>query len=526
LTILRRFPRHLAADEPGKAFSEVVGGLGGELDVKSVQLGRVRRAHAIGDAGEERDLFLLAGLHDLTSDDLELTRIRLAAAAAVAATLTDGSSMPDARAAAVARLPDLLGLPADSFPSWPAETDETGAQARLAAALGRLVSYPSELDLLRAAIESVIALHRAGNGTVSALLGAAATHLELGLDSTVDAEDDYWHVAYCRDLLRLVRQEPPGSRPAATTPTPAVDLLALEENPFRQQDSDPIDRRNGDHFQILRSGFETVPATVRVVGVGDRTVEPMVVNLDTGFGVAFTGSVPDGQELRFESDGRVTLAGSSVARLSYSFSGGVYADATQTDSQRDFVFQGDAATGQLATFAVTQPVDDAFDPNAIFPHTDGLLDTASLVVGESRWAFFVRAASFGRTAETPASELAVPVFEAGVFDSSVFEPDTSAGAPSSGKVGFSWLEHEPFAARLWIPLRFSTLDIDGEVPVKERLRLLLDRHRAAGIHIYVDYADDRWTMPTGILREAGSGDPLGTVITGTALWATQTTPTT
>jgi hypothetical protein len=247
----------------------------------------------------------------------------------------------------------------------------------------------------------------------------------------------------------------------------------------------------------------------------------MVVNLDTGFGVVFTGSVPDAQELRFEADGRVTLAGASVARLSYSFSGGLFAAATQS-FPGDFVFAGGSAAAQVATFAVTTPIPDAFDPGAVFPHTEGLLGAATLPVGESRWAFFVRTADYGRAAASPADELAVPVFNSAVFDGSVFEPVTSVGSPSSGKVGFSWQEHEPFATRLWIPLRFSTLDETGEVPVNERLRLLLDRHRSAAIHVYVEYADSRWTVPGGLVRDVGSGEPLGTVIEGTALWGTGT----
>jgi hypothetical protein len=522
LTILRRFPRHLEVDDPGKLFTDVVNGLGGELDVKSVQLGRVRRSHALGDADEERDLFRLAGLHDLKTEDLDVTRLRLAALRAVRATLADDAASPDDKTAAATSLQDLLGLPPDAFPAWPAEGDDPApAEARLATALGELVSYPSELDLLRGTVESVIELHRAGNGTVSALLGAGATYLELGLESIVDTDDLYWHVAECHDLMRVVRPEPSGSTPSTTKVVPKTDLLALEENPLRQQDSDPVDRRHGDRFNVLRSGFETVPATVRVVGVGERTVEPMVVNLDAGFGVVYTGSVPAGKELRFESDGRATLDGSSVARLCYTFSGGVFADAGQT-FKNDFVFADDTVEGQVATFAVTQPIPDAFDPNAVFPHAEGLLDAAQLIVGESRWAFFVRAAHYGRDAETTADEFTVPIFDAGVFDESVFLPDTSIGSPSSGKIGFSWQEHEPFAARLWIPLRFSTLDADGEIPVNERLRLLLDRHRPAGIHIYVEYADDRWTTPAGILRDEGSDEPLGTVIVGTSLWATET----
>jgi hypothetical protein len=526
LTILRRFPRHLEADDPGKLFTDVVNGLGQELDVKSLQLSRVRRSHAIGDADEERDLFLLGAIHDLKPEDLDVCRLRLDAIRTAQAPLADEAASPADKQAAVADLQQLLSLEPDAFPIWPAEGTDVGpAQARLATALGELVSYPSELDLLRGTIESVIGLHRAGNGTVTALLRAGATYLDLGVESIIDTDDLYWHVATCRDLMRLVRPEPPGTRSATTAVAPKPDLLALEENPLRQQDSDPVDRRHGDRFNVLRSGFETVPVTIRVVGLGDRTIEPMVVNLDDGFGVVFTGSVPDGQELRFESDGRVMLAGSSVARLSYSFSGGVFSDATQK-FKTDFVFADDSPAQQAATFAVTHPITDAFEGGATFPHTDGLLDVASLEVGESRWAFFVRAANYGRAAAAPTDELAVPVFDAGVFDTSVYKPDTSVGSPGSGKVGFSWQEHEPFAARLWIPLRFSTLDASGEVPVNERLRLLLDRHRAAGIHVYVEYADDRWTMPAGVLREAGSDEPLGTVIVGTALWAAESeTPT-
>jgi hypothetical protein len=518
-TILRRFPRHLGADDPGKVFSRVVDGLDGELEVKTVQLGRVRRSHALGNADEERDVLRLAGLHDLRRGDLELTRIRLAAARDVATALGSDEAAPDAIEAAEARLPNLLGVDASAFPAWPDDGDDA-RRLRLAAALSDLASYPSELDLLRGVVGSVIRLHRNGNGTIDAVLGAAAAYLELSLESRVDVDDRYWHVALCHDLLRLVRPEPPGARPAATVLEPHPDLLALEENPLRTQESDPVDRRHGDTFGVLRSGFETVPATIRVVGTGDRTVQPMVVNLDTGFGVVFAGNVPDGDELRFESDGRVTLGGNSVARLSYSFTGGVFADAAHARSGSDFVFTDDTARPQAATFAVTQPIDDAFDPGALFPHTEGLLESASLVVGESRWAFFVRDASFGRDAAAVRDEFVAPLFEAAVFDESVFQPETTPGSATSGKVGFAWQEHEPFAVRLWIPLRFSDLDVAGEVPAKERLRLLLDRHRAAGIHVYVDYADDRWTMPGGVLRDEGSDEPLGTVIVGTALWGT------
>jgi hypothetical protein len=444
-TILERFPAHLQADDPGKLFGEVVDALSGELDVKSSQLGRTRRAHALGDADETVDLRLLAALHGLRDGDFTVLRIRLAA-------------------------------------------------------LRPLVSYRGELELLRRSISTAIGLHRDGNGAVGTLLGAAAASLVLEIGRVEHVEDRYWHLAFCRDLLP----------PPADTP-PADDILALEENPFQPKEIDPIDRRHRDIFRVTRGGLEPVTVTIRVVGKGTRTVRPMVVNLDTGFGVSYAGSVADGQELRFESDGRVTLAGASVARDSYAFRGGVFANAAASH-RNDFRLA--PAPEREATFAVTEPVADAFEPTGAFPHTEGLLEGAAMSLGESRWAFFVRAAHFGRTAESVADELTEPVFDAGVFDESVYAP----GAEPSAAVGFAWQEREPFAATLWIPQRFAALDTDGESPVRERVRLFVERYRAAGVHIYSKYADDHWSIGSGLVRDLESTDPRGTVVVGTRVW--------
>jgi hypothetical protein len=503
LTILDRFPAHLQASDPGKLFLEVVDSLSRELDVKSSQLGRTRRAHALGDAEEPIDLRLLALLHGLREDDFAVLHIRLAAVDELRAALPADE--------AAERLPELLGLQPDAFHPFPAEGPGTGpARARLAAALGALVSFRSELELLRASIRRAVALHRDGNGTIETLLGAAASSLALEIVRVDHSEDRYWHVARCRDLLRLVRPEPPGTVPATTELTPAEDVLALEENPFQPKEVDPVDRRHGDVFRVTRSGLEPVTVTIRVVGKGLRTMRPFVVNLDTGYGVAYAGSVPDGQELRFESDGRVILGEENVARNSFGFRGGVLANAGASHPN-DFRFAPDP---RQAVYAVTEPVTDALEPNAVFPHAEGLLAGSDMSLGESRWAFFVRAGHFGRAAEDAADELAQPVLDAAVFDESVFTP----GTEPSGAVGFAWQEREPFAATLWIPQRFTELDHENEVAVRERVRLFLDRYRAAGVHVYAKYADDRWTIGSGLLRDADSTDPRGTVLVGTRLW--------
>jgi hypothetical protein len=503
--ILERFPSHLQPADPGKLFGDVVDALSQALDVESAQLGRTRRAHALGDADETTDLWLLASLHGFRDDSFEVQRLRLERLAAVRAALPDD--------AAAAQLPALLGLPADAFPPFPGEGAGTdAARARLAEALGALVSYRGELELLRTSIRTAVRLHRDGNGDVPTLLGAGALALGLRIVAAEDDVDRYWHVARCLDVLRVLRPEPPGTTPPATLLEPGEDILALEENPFQPKEVDPVERRHGDVFRVTRSGLEPVVVTIRVVGKGTKTVRPFVVNLDSGFGVAFAGSVPDGEELRFESDGRVTLGGANVAASSFAFRGGVLADAGASHAN-DFRFGPDE---RAATYAVSEPVADALEPTAVFPHAEGLLEGAEMSLGESRWAFFVREAHFGRAAESQAEELAEPVLDAGVFDGSVYDP--TGGGPS-GSVGFAWQEREPFAATLWIPQRFSELDVEGELPVRERVRLFLDRYRAAGVHVYTKYADDRWTIGAGVLRDLQSTDPRGTVLVGTRLWA-------
>ena len=170
------------------------------------------------------------------------------------------------------------------------------------------------------------------SGTVAGLLGATAAYLGLELDRRVSRDETgYWHLARaataspssCRRRRPAARCEPPhrrrtcsrSRRTRRTSPTAA-----------RSRAATPTSSRSS------RLGFDAVPVTVIVVGTGDRTVHPMVVNVDDGEGVATIVDVPDGSKLRFERDGRVELDGASVARRSFRFHGAVF--AARRPSQR------------------------------------------------------------------------------------------------------------------------------------------------------------------------------------------------
>lgn len=519
--ILGRFPRHLELDQPGKRFGLVVERLAGGLDVQTGQVGDIRKAHRLSQAPTPLDIVRAAGLHGLGARALELVERRTAAIAAAVAPLAAGGALDDAAQELLAQLVtiDLAGF---------ADVDDVGedeAWARLVDGLAPYATFAAGLEPRRDVVRSVVAVHRTGNGTPAGILAATAAYLGLGVESVVHTEDRWWHLATCRDRL--------APRPLGEVDEPTRDLVALEENPPRPEDVGPVDRRHGERFAIVRGGLEAVPVDVIVVGLDDRTIGPMVVNLDTGSGVVFEDVVPDGSELRFFADGRVRLDGTAVGRRSYSFRGSVFADEAGPVAT-DFVFAADddpatepprpvdaVLPHHTAHWAITEPVDDAFDRLGAFPHADGLVEPVWLARGRTRWGVFVGAATFGRRFRNGRVQLSEPRYEAGIFDRSVFEPDP-AGPPSLG-LGFEWQEREPFAARVWVPHRFATLDEppladEGTAAVRDRLRSLLDRHRAAGVHVRVEYADPRWVLGEGVLRDLDSTDPRGLVVTGTTTW--------
>jgi hypothetical protein len=476
LAILGRFPRHLAVDDPGKLFAAVVDGLARPLDVQTSQVGGVRRAHRLGHADEHLDLLHHAALHRLREVDVELASLRLAAIAAAGAIAT--GQAPGDVDEALDRLALLLG----------AAREDLEAVADLPAALAPLLTYGAEVELLRARIAGTIAAHRGGNGTVAALLHGAANALDLDVIAIRHLEDGFWHEARCTDRIQ------------ADEVGPADDLLFLEENPLRTAELTPVERKHADKFLIRRAGFDAVETGVRVVGIQDRTMWPMVVQRDAGFGVVFAGGVPDGVELHFGRDGAVELDGADVTTSAFAFRGAVFTDPppspTGPPHPGDFLFadDGGATTDRTARFAVTEPVTDAFDPAFTWPRAAGPVGSPSLAVGETRWAFFVRVAHHGVVFTDSTVVAAAPSPLSGVFDASVW---ASEGPPTNpaGKVGFEWEEREPFSVKVWLPNRFEELDGEGSPAVHERVRAILDRHRAAGVHVYVSLAGDQVLPP-------------------------------
>jgi hypothetical protein len=409
--------------------------------------------------------------------------------------------------------------PDEVLVTWPGEPDDAAARTRFDAAVRAAARYDGVLGVGRQGLADVAELVLDRSGTVAGLLGATAAYLGMELGAIGRDETGYWHLAHARDRFDVDLPAAPGGDPGPSSHA-GSHLLALEENPPHLADSGPIPRRHADLFTVSRLGFDEVPVTVIVVGAGDRTMHPMVVNVDDGEGVASIVDVPDGSQLRFERDGRIELDGASVARRCFRFHGAVFAGGGHPN---DFVFADsadeDAFGDRAGRYAVTSPISDGFDPNPGLPHGDGLLTPLHLARKGSRFAAFVGAGVFAREQEGTV-DLAAPEPVAGFFDEAVYQPDPN-GEPSF-QLGFEWDERETYAVRVWLPSAFRSLDNAAEPSIRELIRLLLDRHRAAGVHVYVEFTDPRWILGTGIVRDLESDDALGIAVAGTEAWTDDT----
>jgi hypothetical protein len=526
-TILSRFPSHLDLAQETKTFATVASSLAQELDVQTTAVGRIRKNHRILEVDNQWDLLALVGLHDLHEDHYDVLERRLAAVGRAGRTLLLAPSDADLALEIRDLLGDLVGVLGDAFLPLDDEPDETLANRRLAAALVRATTAEPEMALRRRQDLDTIGIHRTGTTSVASLLEATAAMLAFDVVDVRHHKDQYWHFAVCADRLRLREPQHPGTAPGLRELEPVPDLIAVEENPFKPADVSPAPRPHGQLFAITRAGWEEVPVTVRIQGIDERCMAPMVVNVDTGAGVLYTGFVPDGDEVRFETTGIVTLGAvdsvspAEVTRNAISFRGAVFASSPAHSNDFVWADASDPVAGgdRAGTFVQTAPIEHGLDPTTVFPHPGGLVQAPTLLVSTSRWAFFVRPAHFGRTTEAGGEEPAVPFHLAGMWNRSVFDPTESDGTRNpSGRVGFDWQEREAFAVCVWIPRRFELLDTEGEVPIPERLRILLDRYRGAGVHVRVKYADDRWTLGVGVTRDPESVDWMGTIVAGTRLW--------
>ncbi len=543
--ILSHWPAHLEAGDSGKQLFQLVSDLALPLEQLTLEVGGVRRSHRLGDTRVLTDALRVAAFHGLGPVHFELLFLRFAAAARHLETLNSATDAA-AREQAAEELLALWGLaaPAPQLALFdptnsnlvateppladPGNVDGEVASGELGLAVGRWLSRRRRVDAIETQVAEAARIHVGGNGTVRALLRAAANLLGLEVVAFFDSEDRFWHAATVRDRLRLERRVGLGEESRRELLEPSTEVLGLEENPRRRRRTGAVERGHGHLFSVLRKGFETARLRAHVEGVGEGTLGPLLINRDEGRGLFFRGQVPAGSALVFSEEGRAHLDGADITSNCASFKGACFAGA-DASPQRDFVFADtgeDEALGKPAHFILAEPP-GKLRSQASFPHDGRSLVTPGVAVGETRFAFFVKAGHVSASAEAPG--LVEPGPFLGSFDRSLFAPAAPDEGGVAAKVELSWLEHEAYAARLLLPPRFLLLENaedsaavgEGFRPVTEIVKTGLERFKPAGVEVRVEVVDERWTLGQGVLAGEEGSNPIDRVRSGIRLWAAE-----
>jgi hypothetical protein len=327
--------------------------------------------------------------------------------------------------------------------------------------------YDAYLDDLRAAIERCADVMLDGCGTIWALLEGSSLLLgaENGGIASLEHPDAHLPAGGFLHRVRIGFEEK-----TAEGWEPRENWLYLRENPLVEKEAGPFEARQRRSYQARRGGFFNGSCDGIVGGTTDRTVKLLVINRGTREGHGFRGLVPDGVELKFARDGKVYLDEVDVTEQAYRFHGALFDD-------------------ENLGFVTVEP-EGAMDRNFPRPAVVGQpeLPAPRLLLGDNAWRFSVEEGAF----------------DASAFDECVFafpKPEEDILAlPPSGELAVAWREHKAFSVEVRLPPEIRSWEgplLSGD-SLTELLRRGLERFRAAGIELIVDYFDEDWLTEQGL----------------------------
>jgi hypothetical protein len=459
LKILDRFPSFMRLEKPGKVIGDVAQALGGDLDQAEGRLSRILRSRRIENADEEGDVLRLAALLGLVEEDFFLLR----------------------RAHEHG-----LFAPAPA-PAEPGGDPETAAEARTWEA------YDGYLDALRGAVMRTAAVMTDGCGTLWALAEGACLLLGAvnGGKPALQHVDSFVITKGFIHRMKIRFRVPDDSPDADESGWKELEkLIYIHENPIIDKETELAEARQRQRFPVRRGGFFHGRAGLRVVGLGDRTVKPLAINLTSREGYGYRGVLADGQELLFSRDGHAYLDGEDVSAECYRVH-----DGFRDDAEMARFADGDPVHG----FSVCDPA-GATDRNQPGPTVAGLPEfpPPHLLHGDSTFRFSVEEGAF----------------DASRFGEAVFSfPDQAAidAAPASAKFQVEWREHQAFLVRVLLPPDLQSWEAaflsGGSLP--QHLARGLERFRPAGVALEVDFWNDEWVLGESLLEDLSEPDGEG-----------------
>ena len=479
--MLSRFPAFVRSDRRGKALAVVAHTLGRDLDEADRLLATIRDAHAVRAAREERDLLQAAALLGLQRADFLLLS-KLQEHGYFAADLAAIEAAGGATEAAGGAI----------------DAHDRAEQA-----------YTRYTTDLRQAITRMARIVLRGCATIPALLEGAMVLVNgdprdpgdaSGVRADPEADARYpdqiiVHPDAGLPMGGFIHGLPvrygtlqPAESDGSFTRSERDGFIYLVENPVSDKQTLLAPRQGRSRFRVTRGGFFHGPVAARCVGSGNRCVRPRITNLATHRGFGFSGNVPDGAELVFTTEGRAFLDGAEVSEQCFVYKGALFDGAVFNDDTPPQVFAQSVPAGALHR---NRPL-PVLTPTAPLP-------TLRLLLGSSNWQFDVEEGAF----------------EASDFDACVFALPADEGAraalPPAAQVQLLWREHEPFTARLLLPAPLQSLEaalLQG-TSLKALVRAGLERFRAAGIRLEVDWFDDTWVLGESVLRDQAAAAGLG-----------------
>ncbi len=450
LKMMGRFPSFMRLEKPGKVIGDVALALGGDVDFAEGRLARILRSRRIEQAEEEGDVLRLAALLGLVEEDFFLLR---------------------------------RAYEHDLFADAPGPAAPDALDAETAA----WDAYDGYLDALRTAVMRTAAVMTDGCGTLWALAEGACLLLGAnnGGKAALEHVDSFVITKGFIHRLKIRFRIPDGE-----SWKEIQRLIYIHENPIVDKETELADARQRQQYKVHRGGFFHGRAGLRVVGTGDRTVKPLVINLESREGYGYRGVLADGQVLLFSRDGHAYLDGEDVSAKCYR----VY-DGFQDDTAMARFADGDPVHG----FSKCDPA-GATDRNQPGPTVVGLPEFPAprLLHGDSDFRFSVEEGAF----------------DASRFGEAVFAfPDKAAidAAPPSGKFQVEWREHQAFMVRVLLPPDLKSWESaflsGGSLP--QHVARGLERFRPAGVRLEVDFWNDEWVLGESLLEDLSEPDGEG-----------------
>jgi hypothetical protein len=457
--MLARFPAFMRAEDGRKTMGRAVVALGTRLDEAERLMTAILRSHRIDVADHELDVLMLASILGLERSDFTIVR----------------------------KLYDRGFYAVEEEPA-PGEHEADRA------ARGALESYDAYLDEVKESIQRTARLLLEGCGTLWALLEGTA--ILVGADTLPVERMEHPDAGVRRG--GFIHRAPIRYRTIQDDVVVSEEgFVYVVENPVVSKSSEDRERRQREWFRVERGGFFDGPVAVKITGIEGRTAKPMMVTKATHEGIAFNGTLADGEELIFALDGRAYLNGAEVTDRCAHFKGALYDDAA---------FDGDEMRDGRVVVTPPGGIDRNRPRLAPLVPADEL-PVVKLLLGESDWRFSIEEGAF----------------DASSFGEAVFalpaDPVELAALPPSGRVQLAWRQHTPFAVKVLIPTELKVLE--SELLDGNDLRVLVDagleRVRAAGIDLEVDYFDEEWVLNQSLLRDLDAVEGEGLFFSGTNL---------